>query len=867
MRIATSLFTFVLAAAITVTAQDQLTRQLLIRGSNTNPNNVGIITVGALGAPVTFTLPSYSGTPLVLNGALVANRALRVNASAEVEGVELTNGQFLIGSTGAMPVAGTITGTANQISVATGAGSITLSLPQNIHSAATPTFAGLTLSGVTADAAATSFLVLDAGGVVRFRTLTSGVWLTTGNTIGSGTDGVDNVLGTLSGSTVAPVNIIANGQRVSRFVPAAAATDAPTLIHGFSGNTVAGVGGAVLAGGRSGSINTVDADFGVVAGGYGNGVTQGADRGAVVGGSSNTIFGSGSRSAIIGGESNTINQGANRGGILAGYQNIIRGSAQLAGIVAGDANRIDDGASRAVIAGGLSNAVYGSAADAGVFAGVGHQVYEGANRSVVLGGETSQIRQGGSHSAILSGIRNVIRAGFSAIMAGGDHVISGSATASGIVAGDQNSIIDGASRSVVLGGLLNSISLGGARAAIVAGDNNGVRAEQAVVVGGTTNLIDAGSSRSFVAGGNTNVINGASLSSAVVGGDVHTLGSADNTGVFAGSGHTVSSPVTRTTNSALVGGNSNTISSGQSSVVLGGRNNQLRQGSSYSSVVGGEDNDMNASVNSAIIGGANNLVFANGRSAIIAGQQNEVRSNNAVIIGGGSSVINVAGSRSVVLGGTAVTINSANTLAFHDGTTNAATVSTANTAFFGNVNVWIGNNNGTAQANASQLRFYSPANAATGDFPATGQRFTAIRASSSQTAADITYTLPASTTPTTTIESGLLQTTAGGDLSWVDVTMTSARKAYVESVGAIALNATHHVVVITAAGNATLPTAAAAGTGRTYVVKNLSGGAINIEVAGGDQIDATAAGTPLNLADGAVATLISNGGTRWVRLD
>jgi hypothetical protein len=44
-----------------------------------------------------------------------------------------------------------VAGTANQISVANdGDGTITLSTPQNIHTAASPTFAGLTLSGLTA---------------------------------------------------------------------------------------------------------------------------------------------------------------------------------------------------------------------------------------------------------------------------------------------------------------------------------------------------------------------------------------------------------------------------------------------------------------------------------------------------------------------------------------------------------------------------------------------------------------------------------------------------------------------------------------------------------------------------------------------
>lgn len=62
----------------------------------------------------------------------------------------LTNGQLLIGSTGAAAVPATITGTSNQISVATGAGSITLSTPQDIGTGSSPTFGGLTITGSTA---------------------------------------------------------------------------------------------------------------------------------------------------------------------------------------------------------------------------------------------------------------------------------------------------------------------------------------------------------------------------------------------------------------------------------------------------------------------------------------------------------------------------------------------------------------------------------------------------------------------------------------------------------------------------------------------------------------------------------------------
>jgi hypothetical protein len=61
----------------------------------------------------------------------------------------LTNGQLLIGSTGAAAVAASLTGTTNQVNVTNGAGSITLSTPQDIHTAATPTFASTYLTAVS----------------------------------------------------------------------------------------------------------------------------------------------------------------------------------------------------------------------------------------------------------------------------------------------------------------------------------------------------------------------------------------------------------------------------------------------------------------------------------------------------------------------------------------------------------------------------------------------------------------------------------------------------------------------------------------------------------------------------------------------
>tara|TARA_R110002020_G_scaffold62999_10_gene168053 strand:+ start:135 stop:1913 length:1779 start_codon:yes stop_codon:yes gene_type:complete len=62
----------------------------------------------------------------------------------------LTNGQLLIGDNSGDPTIATLTGTSNQVTVTNGAGSITLSLPQSIHTDADVEFDSVTLDDLTA---------------------------------------------------------------------------------------------------------------------------------------------------------------------------------------------------------------------------------------------------------------------------------------------------------------------------------------------------------------------------------------------------------------------------------------------------------------------------------------------------------------------------------------------------------------------------------------------------------------------------------------------------------------------------------------------------------------------------------------------
>lgn len=102
----------------------------------------GVATGNALISGGVGTAPSWGkiGLATHVSGTLaVANGGTNVSATP-------TNGQILIGNGSGYSLAN-ITGTANQVSVTNSAGGITLSLPQNINSGATPSFAGMTVTG------------------------------------------------------------------------------------------------------------------------------------------------------------------------------------------------------------------------------------------------------------------------------------------------------------------------------------------------------------------------------------------------------------------------------------------------------------------------------------------------------------------------------------------------------------------------------------------------------------------------------------------------------------------------------------------------------------------------------------------------
>ena len=97
-----------------------------------------------LGANLAWTI-NTTGVP---TGSGTANALTYWSSSSALGSLAaMTNGQLAIGSTGASPTIAALTGTANQVVVTNGAGSITLSTPQDISPSSSPAFANVTIGG------------------------------------------------------------------------------------------------------------------------------------------------------------------------------------------------------------------------------------------------------------------------------------------------------------------------------------------------------------------------------------------------------------------------------------------------------------------------------------------------------------------------------------------------------------------------------------------------------------------------------------------------------------------------------------------------------------------------------------------------
>jgi len=201
--------------------------------------------------------------------------------------------------------------------------------------------------------------------------------------------------------------------------------------------------------------------------------------------------------------------------------------------------------------------------------------------------------------------------------------------------------------------------------------------------------------------------------------------SANHATVGGGGGNTASA-----TYASVLGGAGNTAS-GSTSTVGGGTSNQAT--GAFSTITGGLGNQ--ATDSAAVVGGGGNTA---GRFAVVVGGINNLAGGFFSTVSGGVEN-GITGQRSAIAGGGWLGLGGAGSFGFHNGTSasDSAYVSSAATAFFGNVNLWLGNTNNTP----SELRLYSAQNGGV-NFPAASTHYSSFQ--SGIQSADFVYTLPTS---------------------------------------------------------------------------------------------------------------------------
>ena len=171
----------------------------------------------------------------------------------------------------------------------------------------------------------------------------------------------------------------------------------------------------------------------------------------------------------------------------------------------------------------------------------------------------------------------------------------------------------------------------------------------------------------------------------------------------------------------------------------------------YTAVSGGSGNQASG-INSQIAGGLNNS--ASGSYSSVGGGQIDTASGLYAVVGGGNH--NAAGNYSAIPGGRWLTIGT-NSFGFNGdaaGTASQTDISNqSGIAYFGNVNVELGNVDGTSR----ELRFYGP----NADHSFVGAHYTALKAASLGT--NTSYVLPAQYPA---ISGELLMSTSSGAMNW-----------------------------------------------------------------------------------------------------
>jgi hypothetical protein len=287
-----------------------------------------------------------------------------------------------------------------------------------------------------------------------------------------------------------------------------------------------------------------------------------------------------------------------------------------------------------------------SSATSSIVAGVSNSLN---GISLFIGGGGSNAILASNTSAIVAGSSNTMWTTADSFIGGGNsHYIPPytSVNRAGFLGGDNNEIGNGSSDSVILGGANHYIQNTSPKSAIAGGD---------------TNLIEQ-TTNGFIGGGYLNIISGTSLvESAIIGGNTNTINSSD--ALISASYNSFIGTIGQY--GSIISSQNAILDNSLSSSIIASDNSEITGYSQNNAIVGGNNHKIDSD-GSFIGGGSENFIYgyvndASPYAAIIAGTENEIfgdGNERGVILGGRLNKLTNYSSRSATLGGISNTIDS-----------------------------------------------------------------------------------------------------------------------------------------------------------------------------------------------------------------
>ena len=447
-----------------------------------------------------------------------------------------------------------------------------------------------------------------------------------------------------------------------------------------------------------------------------------------------------------GGQSGSVNDVRDDFGTVGG------GEGNVAGGLGGAATTDDV---YATVAGGQNNQAQANRSTVGG----GQSNVASANHATVAGGQNNQAQS--NHAAVGGGENNLAQADH-ATVAGGEN--NQAQISHAFIGGGQGHRgTDG--WTTIGGGLDNQAGdldlnpLDANYATVGGGWFNTADGYESMVGGGEDNV--AGTRRSTIGGGFQNIVFG----------DMGTIGGGEENSI----GLLPAPPATIPPNRPIVTPPSPATS--QYATIGGGFQNVVQGQGMWSTIGGGNGNQANNAA-STVGGGSGNSALA-GNAVVGGGGQNTVNASDGTIGGGNTNLISggatfaaIGGGRQNRIDGTASAIPGgrylqlgANSFGFNGDNTTVGPVTTNlsgqnGIAYFGNVNLWIGNVDGTPR----ELQFYGQ----NGSFTYGGALYTGFKAPATINHSSGVYTLPG-TLPPASPSVSILTGNNGRTLSWTSV--------------------------------------------------------------------------------------------------